>query len=212
MAFYYKSADDEIVELTSANDVPSDAPIGIILPFSGKKAPWGFVFCDGKEYSAIQYPELYELIGSKFGGSDNYTFCVPNLTENGRTFKQMNDDSTLLHKHGAYAPYVTGRWGSWNRYSPRNQTAYNGFAASVIDGTSGNGIKGNGTDTYILVGMKPSRSNPTYGRDPDVTVLRSDTLACPFIMKAKSMIHNEPLYQSIIKGNSLYWKYYEESL
>jgi microcystin-dependent protein len=41
-------------------------PIGSILPFSGEIAPTGWLLCDGKQYTSQDYPDLYEVIKTKY--------------------------------------------------------------------------------------------------------------------------------------------------
>jgi len=53
-------------------------PVGTIIDFAGIEPPEGYLLCDGSEYSVEEYPELYEVIGTTYGGDDK-TFNVPNL-------------------------------------------------------------------------------------------------------------------------------------
>ncbi len=45
-------------------------PAGMLVPFAGTidKIPEGWLLCDGREFEADDYPELYEAIGSSWGG------------------------------------------------------------------------------------------------------------------------------------------------
>lgn len=48
-------------------------PVGMIFPFGGAVAPDGYAICDGSLLSAIDYPELFAVLGYSFGGSgDNF--------------------------------------------------------------------------------------------------------------------------------------------
>lgn len=53
-------------------------PVGAIFAFPSEKIPQGFLPCEGQELSSSQYPELFKLIGTAFGGT-NKTFCLPDL-------------------------------------------------------------------------------------------------------------------------------------
>lgn len=44
-------------------------PIGTILPYAGVNPPDGFLFCDGSEVQRIKFPELYDIIGTRYNGS-----------------------------------------------------------------------------------------------------------------------------------------------
>lgn len=44
-------------------------PIGAILPYTGLTPPDGFLLCDGSEVQRIKYPDLFDVIGTRFNGS-----------------------------------------------------------------------------------------------------------------------------------------------
>ncbi len=91
-------------------------PIGAIFAFPSEKIPEGFLPCEGQELSRIQYPELFTLIGTAFGGTAK-TFCLPDLQgqfirgldragntdikEDGKTRQigEYQDDAIQGHKH-----------------------------------------------------------------------------------------------------------------
>ncbi|MDX2283002.1 MAG: tail fiber protein [Bacteroidia bacterium] len=56
-----------------------EALIGEVRLFAGDFAPLGWVFCDGSLQPIAEYPELFHLIGTKFGGDGHTTFGVPDL-------------------------------------------------------------------------------------------------------------------------------------
>ena len=41
-------------------------PMGTIMPYSGDNAPYGYLFCDGSEVERSKYPDLYDIIGTKY--------------------------------------------------------------------------------------------------------------------------------------------------
>ncbi|MBO5912492.1 MAG: tail fiber protein [Clostridia bacterium] len=53
-------------------------PMGIIYNFVGEDTPNGYLICDGSSLSRVDYPDLYEAIGYKYGGSDD-TFKLPTI-------------------------------------------------------------------------------------------------------------------------------------
>jgi microcystin-dependent protein len=57
--------------------------IGQIVPFAGNFVPDGFLQANGQELLINDYPLLFSLIGTMYGGDGNTTFALPNLT--GRT-------------------------------------------------------------------------------------------------------------------------------
>ena len=57
-------------------------PIGSIMAFAGTAdtPPEAWKFCEGQEYSESDYPELFDVIGRKYGGDETAeTFRVPDL-------------------------------------------------------------------------------------------------------------------------------------
>ena len=94
-------------------------PIGAVLPYAGATAPIGYLLCDGSEYEAYRFRDLYDVIGTNtnyknFGlstsvnlkGSDKGdTFRVPDLR--GRTVvgnQSMNADTTVPYPGGTSSP------------------------------------------------------------------------------------------------------------
>ena len=62
-------------------------PVGAVSAYAGPLAPeqgaavvpieaWGWMLCDGRTLSAADYPELFAVLGTLYGGSDG-TFCIP---------------------------------------------------------------------------------------------------------------------------------------
>lgn len=67
---------------------------GIVMPFPGTAAPFGWVVCDGSCFTQAQYPELFALFGNAFGWLTTTEVALPRLT-----------DTVVI---GAGAPYVPG--------------------------------------------------------------------------------------------------------
>ena len=64
------------------NELKSVVPVGIILPYGGINAPDGYLLCDGREVSRIEYSALFKVIGTSFGnGNGTDTFNVPDMRE-----------------------------------------------------------------------------------------------------------------------------------
>jgi len=53
-------------------------PVGMIFPFGSDISPDGYLLCDGASYAAVDYPELFAVVGYSFGGS-GADFNVPSL-------------------------------------------------------------------------------------------------------------------------------------
>ncbi len=55
-------------------------PVGMIIPYPSDVTPDGYLPCDGVEQNVSDYPELFNIIGYTFGGSDD-VFNTPALQE-----------------------------------------------------------------------------------------------------------------------------------
>ncbi|HUF51753.1 MAG TPA: phage tail protein [Longimicrobiales bacterium] len=56
----------------------TEAYIGEIRLFGGGYTPRGWLLCDGRHLPASAFPELFAVIGHRYGG-DESTFAVPDL-------------------------------------------------------------------------------------------------------------------------------------
>jgi len=56
-----------------------DPFLGQIILWPGQWVPEGWHLCDGAELSIQQNAALYSLIGTRYGGNGQTTFCLPNL-------------------------------------------------------------------------------------------------------------------------------------
>jgi microcystin-dependent protein len=71
-------ADD--LHAASRGYVDAFLPIGVIMPYGGVAAPAGgkWALCDGASKSTTGFPELFAVLGFRYGGSGG-TFNLPNL-------------------------------------------------------------------------------------------------------------------------------------
>lgn len=64
--------------ITTSGTISFDLP-GLILPYAGISAPFGWVFCNGASYPINGvYSDLFGVVGYTYGGSGN-SFSVPDL-------------------------------------------------------------------------------------------------------------------------------------
>jgi|SRR4051812_5314480 len=57
-----------------------DGPfVGEVRLFGGEDAPDGWAACDGQMLDPAQYPQLFQLIGARYGGDGQTTFALPDL-------------------------------------------------------------------------------------------------------------------------------------
>ena len=55
------------------------APPGMIAPYAGDTAPDGWLLCNGANVTSEKYPDLYAVIGTKYGTGKAGTFNLPDL-------------------------------------------------------------------------------------------------------------------------------------
>ena len=53
--------------------------IGIVKLFAGNFAPLGWQFCDGRLLPISQYPAVFAILGTNYGGDGVNTFGLPDL-------------------------------------------------------------------------------------------------------------------------------------
>lgn len=58
----------------------ADTPIGTIAKYGGTTAPDGWLLCNGQALSTTEYADLFNAIGTNYGGSGS-TFNLPTLTQ-----------------------------------------------------------------------------------------------------------------------------------
>ena len=72
------------------------------MSFAGQTAPYGYLLCNGASYKVADYPDLYAVIGSTYGG-DSTNFNVPNLID-----KFIQGSATSGTEKEAGLPNITG--------------------------------------------------------------------------------------------------------
>jgi len=75
-------ANTGIRRVTRTNFLLGEAfiPIGAIFPFAATQVPLGYLLCDGALVSRVEYPTLYQAIGSTYGSSaGGEYFRLPDL-------------------------------------------------------------------------------------------------------------------------------------
>ena len=86
---------DSLVDLSEVQ------PVGTIAPFAGTddNVPKGWLLCDGKTFSSIEYPDLANLVGDIYGGHEGNNYYLPDfrgrvaLGVNQQTNNQDRDDA-----------------------------------------------------------------------------------------------------------------------
>ena len=154
--------------------------IGCITPYLGTKdkIPRGYLLADGASYKTTDYPELFDIIGYTYGGSDG-TFNVPNLCD-GR-FLEGSDTSGEYVEAGL--PNIEGSVGYLKSVANKDLTnEWNGaFKWTTYSATSNIPSQTNSANSYDLE-FDASKSNAIYSDDVDTVQPKS--LRVLYIIKA----------------------------
>jgi microcystin-dependent protein len=78
LALTYLIADDGSIFVDDSYP-NSNAQVGEIVAFAGTYEPAGYLKCDGRLVNIIDYPNLFDVIGTTYGGDGSTTFALPDL-------------------------------------------------------------------------------------------------------------------------------------
>lgn len=124
-------------ELAKSNGVP----VGAIFAFPSETIPEGYLPCEGQELAISQYPVLYKLIGTTFGGTTK-TFNLPDLQgqfirgldregnidikENGslRELGDKQEDALQGHSHSTSSETTSDGYHSHSTYFTQSEIKY----------------------------------------------------------------------------------------
>ena len=153
-------------------------PVGCIFPFAGINLPAGYLLCNGTSYKKTDYPDLYAVIGNKYGG-DTENFKVPNLVD-----KFIQGSTTSGTTKAAGLPNITGD----TRYisegcvwSKEPSGAFNGYFANTSIEINNVALSANKHYGYYF-SFDASRSNAIYGNSNTV---QPPALTMVYIIKAR---------------------------
>lgn len=83
-------------EVRSLPKPAQEIPVGSVIAFAGFTAPDGWLMCDGKQYSSLEYFELYDEINTKYVPNDEIDFV--------KKFNQKSKEEKIF-----YVPDLQGR-------------------------------------------------------------------------------------------------------
>jgi Phage Tail Collar Domain len=161
-------------------------PAGAIFPFAGPvdKIPAGWLLCDGQEYNQTDYPELFAVIGTYWGGPAPETFNVPDLRGvvlrgvNGSSSDAFSDPDTTIrisrHTGGAFGNSV-GSYQADEFKSHKHQWKY--YQEQDDQGTGGSYNE----FTFSQAGTIPDANQPVMSSGGKET--RSKNAYVNFIIK-----------------------------
>lgn len=109
--FYFIREPSEPTAPTAPQTPPPVVPTfvsGMIIPFAGNTPPDGWLLCNGQSCLVAEYPDLFFVIGTKFGSAGIDSFNVPNLKDRflkgtGQIDNIGETGGTSTHTHGDHA-------------------------------------------------------------------------------------------------------------
>ncbi|VFQ46101.1 phage tail protein [Desulfoluna butyratoxydans] len=93
----------------------ADPFLGEIRMFSGNFAPRGYAWCDGSLVTISEFPALFAILGTRYGGDGRTNFALPDLRgrlpvgcgdvyylglARGQEFVQLTQNNLPPHNHG----------------------------------------------------------------------------------------------------------------
>ena len=149
-------------------------PIGTIQAFAYEKIPKGWLPCNGDKVHIESYPELFKVIGTRFGGNGEKDFQLPDLRDkfirgwgmdnNVREFGTTQNDALQGHGHKS-EPLTTTSSGSHTHrvYYCRKMVGSNTFSDNDMETRivptnhvatdvlgADPGTKANGSHTHVI--------------------------------------------------------------
>lgn len=150
-------------------------PPGTVTAFAGKTAPNGWLMCDGQSYSIANYRDLYNAIGTTYGGYGQ-SFQVPDLRGRFPVGKDSGTFANLGGKGGEEQHTLTvaempahqhsGNDRAWHDKQKRNgQQWFVGLThdrGSWMSNAANDGLTNQDTETGTTGGNQPHNNLPPY--------------------------------------------------
>lgn len=147
-------------------------PIGSVIFYLGTTIPDGYLLCNGASLSRTEYPELFEVLGTKCGSVDSAHFTLPD------THHRFLEGTTSVSEVGQYIaaglPNIAGAINSLRSTDVHDRNAYSDGAFTWSDAkTSGGGfsylnVEGNSEAAKFDPQFNASKSSSLFGSSDTV--------------------------------------------
>ena len=131
-------------------------PIGSVIFYLGTTIPDGYLLCNGASLSRTEYPELFEVLGTKCGSVDSAHFTLPD------THHRFLEGTTTLSEVGSYIaaglPNILGEWP--NVYATQKSTSGGCAFFRYNDSNSGETLSERESSAHL--GFDASRISSLY--------------------------------------------------
>lgn len=146
-------------------------PIGTVVFYLGTTIPDGYLLCNGASLLRTEYPELFEVLGTKCGSVDSAHFTLPD------THHRFLEGTTTLSEVGSYIaaglPNIDGS------FEAAYYTDKLKVRAAFTRGMDLNGHALSGTDrSSISMEFNAADSNPIYSPECDTVQPKSLRFLC----------------------------------
>ena len=160
--------------------MPTDVPIGTMLPYAGKDIPAGWIACDNASYPTTTYPLLFSKIGYTYG-TDDTKYRVPDTR--GVFMRGMDATATRDANRPAGSIQLSGTVPDTNSVftgASASATGGVGYVPAPLDGQQNYALTGNGKWRPSLMGSilqsvstvrSAHRPGNTWTTVPDLSVL-----------------------------------------
>ena len=141
----------KIIGLKLQSSTSSDiTPVGTVISVMRKKAPEGYLICDGRELNIADYKALADMFEEEFGSKNIYggdgitTFAIPDLRNEFLRGYYSDKEEQLsgeigIHQDGTDHPFVYGHKNGVTTYVGATRTVQPGNMDTIYNGTgSGN--------------------------------------------------------------------------
>ena len=135
-------------------------PIGSVIFYLGTTIPDGYLLCNGASLSRTEYPELFEVLGTKCGSVDSAHFNLPNLHH------RFIEGTTTLSEVGSYVeaglPNIPGNISHLREQGqPAPDGAFQSYGADYTSQLTRE-VPTNRPFAWETVGFLASRSSNVY--------------------------------------------------
>ncbi|MCL2335250.1 MAG: phage tail protein [Endomicrobia bacterium] len=129
---------------TAGNGVPA----GTIIAYAGTSVPDGYFPCDGTTRNSLQFPELFQAIGTTYGG-DITNFALPNLAgmflrgEGGNAAPMGTPQGDAIRNIVGSFAYTFSAGGPVTNYPPGGVFSFSANSFINLGNGGGNGAANN---------------------------------------------------------------------
>lgn len=159
-------------------------PSGVVFPFAGTTAPYGYLICDGRAISRSDYADLFMMIGTSHGiGDGSTTFNLPDYRGNflrGRMdIISITGSGTVSSNNATFTAHGINRTGFKVRLSSGTLSGLStatdyyaivvdsntlAFSTSLANAIAGTKVAISGANSAVIVQYEdPDRSGASVG-------------------------------------------------